>query len=348
MKAVGYYESLPADDPHCLLDIELPDPVASGRDVRVRVAAVSVNPVDTKVRRRRVPSRGVAEVLGWDAVGEIDAVGSDVRGFAVGDRVWYAGAFARPGSNSELQLVDERLVALAPRSLPDAAAAALPLTAITAWELLFERFALAPGAAMHPATLLITAGAGGVGSMLIQLARSLTSLTVVATASRPESRAWATQLGAHAVLDYTRPLVDQIGELGVPPVRYVASLSHTAQHFTDLITVLAPQGRLGVIDDFAPEAIDVTSLKAKSLSLHWESMFTRSTYQTDDMAVQGQILAEVAKLVGTGKVRSTVSEVWGVIDAANLRRAHKFIETGRAVGKVVLEGFPKASAQSEQ
>lgn len=346
MKAVGYFKSLPAENPESLVDLTLPDPVPGPRDLRVRVSAVSVNPVDTKVRRNRAPKAGAPEVLGWDAVGVVDQVGSAVTAFKPGDRVWYAGSITRPGSNSELHLVDERIVSRAPSTLSDGQAAALPLTAITAWELLFDRLGVPRDAKAPPATLLVTAGAGGVGSILIQLARKLTHLTVVATASRPESRAWIEQLGAHAVLDHTRPLAPQLKELHLPPVRYAASLSHTDKHFTSLVEALAPQGRLAVIDDFAVGAIDVMALKSKSLSFHWELMFTRSMFETEDMGAQGALLAEVARLIDEGKLRTTVGQIAGPIDAAHLRQAHAFIESGRAVGKVVLEGF--TSSQSNR
>lgn len=337
MKAVGYLTPLPIDHAQALLDLELPDPTPGPRDLLVEVAAVSVNPVDTKVRRSRQPAGG-PQVLGWDAVGRVRAVGVQVHGFAVGDRVWYAGAIDRPGSNSELHLVDERIAARAPATLGDAAAAALPLTAITAWELLFERLQVPRGGGTD-STLLVTGGAGGVGSILIQLARTLTGVTVVTTASRPESRAWCLELGAHHVIDHTQAFGPQLQGLSLPPVRYAASLTHTPQHFPALVDALAPQGRLAAIDDFDSKAIDVMALKSKSLSFHWEMMFTRSLFQTPDMAMQGQLLAEVAGLVDEGRLRSTLTETLRPIDAAQLKRAHALIESGRTRGKVVLEGF---------
>lgn len=342
MKAVAYTRCLPADHAEALLDLELPAPAPGPRDLLVRVQAVSVNPVDTKVRRNRIPAEGQPQVLGWDAVGTVEAVGAAVSGFRPGDRVWYAGAIDRPGSNAELQLVDERIAARAPATLSDAEAAALPLTAITAWELLFDRLQVprtGSGAAATPATLLITGGAGGVGSILIQLARQLTGLTVVATASRPQTRDWCLQLGAHQVVDHSQPLGPQLKALALPPVTYVASLTHTPQHYPQLVEALAPQGRLAVIDDFAAGDIDVMALKGKSLSLHWEMMFTRSLHQTPDMAAQGELLAEVAALADAGRIRSTLTETLGRIDAAHLRRAHALLESGRVHGKVVLSGF---------
>lgn len=336
MKAIGYRQNLPIEQPESLIDLDLPEPQPGPRDLRVRVAAISVNPVDTKVRRLAAPEAGQARVLGWDAVGTVDAVGSDVTGFAPGDRVYYAGSIVRPGANSELHLVDERIAARAPATLGDAEAAALPLTAITAWELLFDRLQVPRGGGAGQ-TLLITGGAGGVGSILIQLARQLTQLRVVATASRPETRQWCLTLGAHAVVDHSRPLAAELKAIGIEAVDLVASLTQTAQHYAQLIETLKPQGRLGVIDDM-PQ-LDAMPLKTKAISLHWEMMFTRSRFETPDMAEQGALLAEVAQLVDTGRLRTTLGEHYGRIDAANLRRAHAFVESGQARGKVVLEGF---------
>ena len=336
MKAIGYHQSLPIDDPMSLQDLTLPDPVPGPRDLLVRVAAVSVNPVDTKVRRNAAPEAGQAKVLGWDAVGTVEAVGAQVTGFRVGDRVYYAGSIVRPGANSELHLVDERIAARAPASLDDAQAAALPLTSITAWELLFDRLGVPQGGGAGR-TLLVVGGAGGVGSILIQLARQLTQLRVVATASRPETRQWCLDLGAHAVVDHANPLAEELKTAGIGEVDLVASLTQTPQHYAQIIESLKPQGRIGVIDDMP--TLDVMPLKTKCLSLHWEMMFTRSRFETPDMAEQGQLLAEVASLVDAGRVRTTVGEHFGTIDAANLRRAHAFVESGKARGKVVLAGF---------
>lgn len=336
MKAIGYHTPLSIDHPDALQDLELPDPVAGPRDLLVRVAAVSVNPVDTKVRRNAAPEAGQAKVLGWDAVGRVEAVGSQVTGFQVGDRIYYAGSIIRPGANSELHLVDERIAARAPASLDDAQAAALPLTSITAWELLFDRLGVPQGGGAGQ-TLLITGGAGGVGSILIQLARQLTQLRVVATASRPETRQWCLDLGAHAVIDHSRPLAAELKAAGIGEVDMVASLTQTSQHYAQIIESLKPQGKIGVIDDMP--SLDVMPLKGKSLSLRWELMFVRSRFETPDMAEQGRLLAEVAALVDAGRVRTTFGEHFGTIDAANLRRAHAFMESGQARGKVVLEGF---------
>lgn len=335
MKAVAYRQSLPIDHPEALIDVTLPEPVASGHDLLVRVHAVSVNPVDTKVRRRSAPPEGEVKVLGWDATGVVQAVGEAVTRFKPGDRVWYAGDITRPGSNAELQCVDERIVGRMPASLDFAPAAALPLTAITAWELLFDRLGVT---AQTEGALLIVGAAGGVGSILTQLARQRTRLTVVGTASRPETERWVRELGAHHVIDHRQPLATALQGIGVPQVTHVASLTQTDTHYAQIVEALAPQGRLGLIDD-PVVPLDVMLLKRKSLSLHWESMFTRSTFQTADMARQHEVLNEVAAMVDAGTLRSTLGEHFGAINAANLRRAHAFIESGKARGKVVLAGF---------
>jgi zinc-binding alcohol dehydrogenase family protein len=336
MKAVGYRQSLPIDNPDSLEDVELPDPVAGPCDLLVRVKAISVNPVDTKVRKGVAPETGQVKVLGWDAVGIVEAVGTTVSRFKMGDRVYYAGSIIRPGANSELHVVDERIVALAPSTLDDAQAAALPLTTITAYELLFDRLGVSKGAGAGQ-TLLVTGGAGGVGSILIQLARQLTQLRVVATASRPETREWCLALGAHSVIDHSKPLAAELKAAGIGEVDMVASLTQTHQHYTQIIESLKPQGQLAVIDDMP--VLDAMPLKTKCISLHWEMMFTRSRFETPDMARQGELLAEVAQLVDAGRIRTTANASFGTINAANLRQAHALLESGKAQGKVVLAGF---------
>jgi len=336
MKAIGYRQNLPVDQPHALEDLDLPAPQPGPRDLLVRVKAVSVNPVDTKVRRNRAPKPGQPEVLGWDAVGIVEGVGAQVRGFQTGDRVFYAGSITRPGANSELHVVDERIAAKAPVSLEDGQAAALPLTAITAWELLFDRLRVPQGGGAGQ-SLLVVGGAGGVGSILIQLARQLTQLKVIATASRPETQAWCLELGAHAVIDHSRPLAQALKDGGHGEVDLVAALTQTGQHFEQIVESLKPQGAMAIIDDMP--VLDAMKLKTKALSLHWELMFTRSMFGTPDMAEQGRLLAEVARLVDAKRLRTTAGAHYGTINAANLLRAHAFIESGKAQGKVVLEGF---------
>jgi len=337
MKAVAYYQSLPSSDPHSLQDIELPAPTPGPRDLLVQVRAISVNPVDTKIRSNVAPADGQAKVLGWDVAGVVQAVGSEVSLFQVGDEVYYAGALQRAGGNSELHVVDERIVGHKPKSLGFAEAAALPLTAITAWELLFERLKIVEGSASSGQTLLIIGAAGGVGSILTQLARQLTGLTVIGTASRPDTAAWVKQLGAHHVIDHRQPLLTQLQQLGIQQVDHVASLTHTDQHYDQLIEALAPQGQLALIDD--PAQLDVVKLKRKSLSLHWEFMYTRSLFETPDMQAQHALLEQVAQLVDGGILRTTLGEHFGRINANNLRRAHAQLESATSRGKIVLEGF---------
>jgi zinc-binding alcohol dehydrogenase family protein len=342
MKAVGYQTNLPIDNPQALVDITLRDPVAQGRDLLVEVCAVSVNPVDTKVRKSAAPQAGEWKVLGWDATGIVKAVGPDVTLFKPGDRVWYAGSIARAGSNSELHLVDERIAGHMPKSLDFGPAAALPLTSLTAWELLFDRLEV-PQAdvdnrdAGKGKTLLVIGAAGGVGSILVQLARQLTGVTIIGTASRPETREWALLHGAHHVIDHSKPLSEEIAKAALPAPDYVISLTHTEQHFDQIVEVIAPQGKFGLIDDPAP--IDVRKFKRKAVSLHWELMFTRALFNTADMAQQNAILNRVAELVDAGTIRSTVNESFGRINAENLKRAHALLESNRAQGKIVLEGF---------
>jgi zinc-binding alcohol dehydrogenase family protein len=339
MKAVAYKNSLPITDAQSLQDVTLPEPAPGPHDLLIDVKAVAVNPVDTKLRIHSQPKEGQWAVLGWDAVGVVQAVGSDVTLFSPGDRVWYAGALDRPGVNSERHLVDERIAALAPTQLDDAQAAALPLTAITAWEMLFDRLGVARDDRSKGRSLLIVGAAGGVGSIMLQLARKLTGLTVIGTASRGETAEWVRELGAHHVIDHSKPLAEQVRAAGLAAPDYVVSLTHTEQHFAQIAELIAPQGKFGLIDDPAPGAIEIGALKRKSVSLHWEFMFTRSLYATPDLIEQHKLLAEVARLVDAGVLRSTLGENFGRINAANLKRAHALQETGKARGKIVLEGF---------
>ena len=337
MKAVGYQKSLPIEDKEALLDFETAKPEPKGRDIRVAVKAISANPVDSKVRKRAAPPAGEHKILGFDAAGVVDAVGTDVTLFKPGDEVFYAGSILRQGTNSEFHLVDERIVGRKPKSLSFAQAAALPLTSITAWELLFDRLGAVPGKSVDRRTLLITGGAGGVGSILIQLARRLTGLTVVATATRPESQKWCLDLGAHAVIDHAKPMKEQIEKLKLPPVALVASLTFTDQHYKAIAEFMAPQGKFGLIDD--PPEFTMSAFKGKAISVHWESMFTRSSFQTPDMIAQHHLLNDVGDLIDKGVLRTTLDQSFGTINAANLKRAHALLESGKSRGKIVLEGW---------
>jgi NADPH2:quinone reductase len=337
MKAVAYKIPGPIDREDALQDITLEKPEAKGRDLLVRIIAVSVNPVDTKLRSARDPEGGDWRVLGFDASGVVEAIGSEVQNFKPGDAVFYAGSIARPGTNSEYHLVDERIVGRKPASLNDAEAAALPLTAITAWEMLFDRLDIKHPTAQGANTILIIGGAGGVGSITIQLLRALTDMTVIATASRPETQDWVRECGAHHVIDHRQSLAPQVESLGLGAPGFVFSTTQTDQHFADIVDLIAPQGRFGLIDD--PAELNAMPFKLKAVSLHWELMFTRPLFETPDMAEQGKLLNEVAALVDAGRIRSTATEVAGKIDATTLRAVHAQIESGSARGKIVLEGF---------
>ncbi|WP_439630511.1 zinc-binding alcohol dehydrogenase family protein [Shinella sp.] len=337
MRAIAYQTSQEITSETALVDIEQPVPEPKGRDLLVEIKAVSVNPVDTKLRRNAVPASGEWRVLGFDAAGIVKAVGPEVTLFKAGDAVFYAGAIDRPGTNSEFHLVDERIVGSKPASLDFAAAAALPLTAITAWEMLFDRLKVrdvVPGAAN---AILIIGGAGGVGSIAVQLARTLTDLTVIATASRPETADWVRSLGAHHVVDHSKPLAAEVAALGIGAPAFIFSTTNSVDHLAEIAEAIAPQGRFGLIDD--PKALDVLPLKRKSVSTHWEMMFTRSLLQTSDMIEQHELLNAVARLVDDGKIRTTLAEIVGPINAENLRKAHAMIESGRTRGKLVLDGF---------
>ena len=337
MKAVGYRNAGPVSDSQALEDITLPVPVPTGRDIRVAVRAVSVNPVDTKVRRGVAPPPGEHKVVGWDAAGVVDAVGPEATLFKPGDEVFYAGSLDRPGTNSALHIVDERIVGRKPRNLNFAEAAALPLTAITAWEALFDRLKVTVPTPEGAGSILVVGGAGGVGSIAIQILRQLTGLTIIATASRPETQAWVKEMGAHHVVDHRKPLNEEVRRLGLSAPGFVFSTTETDKHLDAIVDLMAPQGRFCLIDD--PPPLDIMKLKRKSLSLHWELMFTRPLYGTADIEEQHRLLNRVSAMVEEGKIRTTMSAHFGAITAANLLKAHALIESGSARGKIVLEGF---------
>ncbi|MCU8105362.1 zinc-binding alcohol dehydrogenase family protein [Shewanella sp. SM101] len=338
MKAIGYQTAGAITAPNALENITLAEPTATGFDLLVEIKAISVNPVDTKIRASSSAPAGEYKIIGWDAVGVVKAVGEKVSLFNVGDEVWYAGDISRSGSYAEYQLVDERIVGHKPKSLTYTQAAALPLTGITAWEILFDRLALPQDGSATDARILIIGAAGGVGSIITQLAVKLTGAEVIGTASRPESASWVHELGADAVIDHTKPLSQELANIGITDVTHVISLTQTDQHFDEIVQVLKPQGKLALIDD--PKGpLDVMKLKRKSLSLHWELMFTRSLYQTEDMIAQHHLLNRLSALIDTGELQSTIGEHYGTINAQNLIKAHAQIESGKAIGKIVLEGF---------
>ncbi|MGN7724482.1 zinc-binding alcohol dehydrogenase family protein [Luteimonas sp. 22616] len=339
MKAVALTRYLPIDDPQSLLDVELPKPSApTGHDLLVRVEAVSVNPVDTKVRAPKPQVEAAPKVLGFDAAGVVEAVGEQVTGFKPGDEVYYAGDITRPGSNAEYQLVDARIVGHKPKSLDFAHAAALPLTALTAWELLFQRMPFDPEHGGDGKALLVIAGAGGVGSIAIQLARRA-GFTVVATASRAETTEWCKAMGAHHVIDHRQPLAPQLAALGFEQVDAAINLADTTRYWEALGELLAPQGHVGlIVEPSAPLNIG-DPYKLKCIGIHWELMFTRPRFRTADMGEQGRILERVAALVDAGELRSTHTETLGRIDAATLREAHRRLESGGTIGKLVLAGW---------
>ena len=349
MKAVGYLKSLPITDAESLVDIEMPKPTAAGHDLLVKVKAIAVNPVDYKIRLNKPAEGDEHKVIGWDAVGEVVATGDETSQFKVGDEVYYAGALTRQGSNAEYQLVDERIVGKKPSSLSNAEAAALPLTTITAWELLFEHLALkqqapaADGKSIEKSdeVLLVVGAAGGVGSILVQLAKTITGATIIATASRESTKAWVTKLGADYVIDHSKPLQPQIDALtkneGIGQVTHVASLNGSKNHFDTYIDLLVPFGKIALIDD--PGAIDISKIKMKSLSFHWEFMFAKSMFNAKDMNEQGILLNRVGELLDQGHIQTTAGKNLGTINAENLKAAHAELESGTSIGKIVLEGF---------
>lgn len=337
MKMIGFKRGSSVDDEDGLFDMTGEMPVPGPREVLVQVCAVGVNPLDTKVRAGRVDVPERVVTLGWDVAGIVHAVGSAVTLFAPGQAVYYAGSFDRAGANAEYHLVDERIAARMPGTLDFAQAASVPLAALTAWQLLFERFAIVPGDRQPRGSLLVLGGAGGVGSMLTQLARQLTGLTVIATASRGDSAHWCRAMGAHHVIDHTLPLPAQVAALNVAPVCHIAALSHTASHFAELVELIAPHGKLAVIDDH--DVFDAAPLKGKSVSLHWEMVFTRPLFATDDMIEQQRILQRVARLLDEGVLRHTLRQRLSPMDAATVLRAHALLQRGGQPGKIVVSGW---------
>lgn len=335
MKAIGFLQNLPIENTESLHDFELATPIAKGKDLLVEVKAISVNPVDYKIRQSRKSENGDLNVIGWDAVGIVKDVGDDVSLFKIGDEVWYAGDLKRPGSNAEYQLVDERIVGRKPNNLNYSEAAALPLTSLTAWELLFDRMNVDEENADK--SILVIGAAGGVGSILVQLVKKLTKLTVIGTASREETKSWLKDLGVDHVINHRNKLSEEFEKYELAQPDYIISLTATEEHFDEIVKVIKPQGKFGLIDD--PSILNVMPFKAKAVSTHIELMFTRSLFQTADMIEQHHILNKMADLVENGNIKTTVGEHFGNINASNLRKAHALLESGKAKGKIVLEGF---------
>jgi len=334
MKAIGFYQNHPISHPQALQDIELPTPQLRDYDLLVEVKAVSVNPVDTKIRQGGdIPTDG-ARIAGWDAAGIVRATGSLATRFKPGDRVWYAGDITRSGSNSELHAVDERIVGPMPTSLDFAEAASLPLTAITAWELLFDRLRVHAEDPTDKNVLLVVGAAGGVGSILTQLARTLTGMTVIGTASRVETRDWVLSHGAHHVIDHRQPWAPQLAALGIEHVTHVIGLNQSADYVPQIAAVLRPEGQFALIDD--PVDLNIGPFKGKSISIHWELMFTRPMFATPTMARQHALLRRVSKLVDQGQIKHTMTRRIDGINAANLIQAHALVEAGNMIGKAVV------------
>lgn len=336
MKAIGYNQAGPITAPDSLVEFNADSPKVGANDLLVEVRGISINPVDVKVRAMMSPEQGT-KVIGYDAAGVVQEVGSEVSMFKAGDEVFYAGDLLRPGTNSALHTVDERIVGKKPKTLGFAEAAAFPLTSITAWEILFDSFALKEGAGKGE-SILIIGGAGGVGSILIQLAKKLTELTVITTASRPETIEWVKKMGTDHVINHRESLVDQMKALELEP-RYVASLNGTEQHFPSIVSLIKPRGHIALIDD--AQTLDIASIKLKALTFSWEFMFARSMFQTSDMVKQSELLSRVSELIDDGTLVSTMSNNLGVLNVETLKHAHTLQESGRVIGKNVLDGFSK-------
>lgn len=336
MKAVAY-ELQTNGEKSMLRDITIPAPSAKGHDLLVEVKAASINPVDYKIYEKITPEKGEKKILGWDASGIVKEVGESVTLFNPGDEVWYAGDLTRSGSFEEFQLVDERIVGAKPISLDFAQAAALPLTSLISWELIFDRMNIPQDITIPAKTIMIIGASGGVGSIMLQILRKLTGNVIIATSGNDKSKEWAYEMGADIVINHHNSLVKEIKNIGIKDIDYIISLTNTEQHYKEIAEIIAPQGSFGLIDD--PKRLDITPLKSKSISIHWGFMFTRSMYQTNDMIIQNGILDRVSDLVDKGVIQSTVSEKMGKINAENITKAFIMLQKQLAHGKIVLEGF---------
>ena len=333
MKAIQFQPGASLDQPNAALEVELPTPTAEGHDILVKIEAVGMNPVDTKVRPG---ADGEPKTLGFDAAGTVAAIGDSVTLFKVGDSVYYAGDITRPGSNADFQLVDERIAGIRPKSLDADASAALPLTSLTAWESLFDRLHIDPEADNAGQSILIIGGAGGVGSMGIQLAK-LAGLTVIATASRDESAAWCKELGADHVVNHRESIPNQLKAIDIPQVNYIANFNNTENYWNIMGEVIAPQGRIVLIVEQVGTLDIGGPYKLKSVSVSWELMFTRSLFKTSDIAQQHAILTRIAELIDTGKIKCTANEAMAPLNVENIIKAHTLLESGKSIGKLTIK-----------
>ncbi len=338
LKAVGLYKYLPIDQTDSLLDLEIDTPNPQARELLVKVHAIAVNPVDTKMRAPQDKVEDNPRILGWDVAGVVETVGAEVNLFKPGDEVFYAGSFIQPGCNSEFHIVDERIVGNKPKSLDFSQAAALPLTSITAWEALFDRLGVDSNGGDTGKQLLILGGAGGVGSIATQFAKQVAKLTITSTASRPESRNWCKELGVDHVINHYLDIPEQVSELGIDGYDFILCLNDTDEHWQSMASVIAPQGKICSIVETAAN-VDLGALKSKSATFVWEFMFTRSMYETDDMIEQHHLLNRVSELIDAGKVKTTINRLLEPINAKNLKTAHAIIEGRHSIGKIVLQGW---------
>ncbi|WP_231424199.1 MULTISPECIES: zinc-binding alcohol dehydrogenase family protein [Pedobacter] len=335
MKAIGFRKSLPISEEESFISFETEKPEARGRNLLVKIIAISVNPVDYKVRQSSAKDKVLEQtkVIGWDAVGIVEDTGSEVTLFEKGDHVYYAGDITKSGSNAEYQLVDERIVGRKPKNLSWAEAAAMPLTLLTVWELFFDRIRI--NQSDSGKSLLIIGGAGGVGSIAIQIAKRIAGLTVIATASRAESQEWCKQQGADFVVNHQN-LVEEVQQAGFQQVDFIVDFVDVNMYWDAMVTLIKPQGQIGSISD-PVESVNLKALKGKSVSFHWELMFTRSMFQTEDMSRQHHILNQAATLFENGTITSTINQCFFGFSTENLKRAHGLLESGKSIGKIVIE-----------
>ncbi len=336
MKAIGFKKSLPASDPESFIEFETEKPTPLGKDLLIKIEAISVNPVDYKIRRNSLKEKTQDEpkVIGWDAVGIVEEVGNEVTLFKKGDKVFYAGDITKPGSNQEYQLVDERIVGFAPKKLTPEEAAAMPLTALTAYEILFDRMGLSKEKDAGK-SILIIGGAGGVGSIAIQIAKKLLGLTVITTASRPETVDWCQKMGADVVINHA-DLIQEVHDAGFENVDFIVDFVDLNQYWDAFVTLIKPQGKIGSISD-PVHPVDLRQLKGKSVSFYWELMFTRAMFQTDDMVRQHEILNIISDLLDKDVIKSTLNTVLNGFSSENLRTAHQQLESGKTIGKLVIK-----------